>query len=74
MKSINLSTPAKTQLGTNKRVPQKKKKKEKKRKKERMKSQTRFLPYSKANIATSVVCPARRAIALQLFEIKDAVL
>jgi hypothetical protein len=70
MKSINLSTPAKTQLGTNKRVPQKKKQK----KKERKKSQTRFLPYSKANIATSVVCPARRAIALQLFEIKDAVL
>lgn len=37
-------------------------------------SQTRFLPYSYAKIETSAVCPARRAIALQLFEINDAVL
>jgi hypothetical protein len=37
MKSINLSTPAKTQLGTNKRVPQKKTKKKRKEKKERKK-------------------------------------
>jgi len=36
--------------------------------------QTRFFPYSKASTATSAVCPARMAIALQLFDINDAVL